>query len=70
MPILEARVERYKTPEATVESTGADSDWVRRVVRFVERSEYKRQQPTPVLRAAAIAFGMGRRFPIAAKSQL
>jgi NAD+ synthase (glutamine-hydrolysing) len=41
-----------------------------RVLRLVERSEYKRQQAAPVLKLTPKAFGMGRRFPIAAKAQV
>jgi hypothetical protein len=37
---------------------------------MVERSEYKRQQAAPVLKVTAKAFGMGRRFPIAAKVEV
>jgi hypothetical protein len=36
----------------------------------VERSEYMRQQAAPVLKVTAKAFGMGRRFPIAARTQV
>jgi hypothetical protein len=43
---------------------------VRAVVKMVERSEYKRQQAALVLKVTPKAFGMGRRFPIAAKVQV
>ena len=69
-PILEAYVERYETPEAIAKARGIDLELVRRIVRLVERSEYKRQQAAPVLKVTAKAFGMGRRFPIAAKAQV
>ncbi|HEX5235622.1 MAG TPA: NAD+ synthase [Silvibacterium sp.] len=69
-PILEAYVERYETPEAIAKARNLDLDLVRRVVKMVERSEYKRQQAAPVLKVTAKAFGMGRRFPIAAKVQV
>jgi hypothetical protein len=36
---------------------------------MVERSEYKRQQAAPGIKISAKAFGYGRRFPIAAKSE-
>ncbi|MGC2504401.1 MAG: NAD+ synthase [Silvibacterium sp.] len=67
-PILEAYVERYETPEAI--ATALKLDLVRRIVKLVERSEYKRQQAAPVLKVTAKAFGMGRRFPIAARVQV
>ena len=69
-PILEAYVERYETPEAIAASRGLDLELVRKVVKLVERSEYKRQQAAPVLKVTAKAFGMGRRFPIAVKVQV
>ncbi len=69
-PILEAYVERYETPEAIAKAHRFDIDLVRRVVRLVERSEYKRQQAAPVLKVTCKAFGMGRRFPIAARTQV
>ncbi|HUY80547.1 MAG TPA: NAD+ synthase [Acidobacteriaceae bacterium] len=69
-PVLEAYVERYETPEAIAKAHNLDIALVRRIVRLVERSEYKRQQAAPVLKVTAKAFGMGRRFPIAARAQV
>jgi NAD+ synthase (glutamine-hydrolysing) len=69
-PILEAYVERYETPEHISTALGVDIELVRRVVKLVERSEYKRQQAAPVLKVTTKAFGMGRRFPIAVKVQV
>lgn len=69
-PILEAYVERYETPESIARSRGFDPEIVRRAVKLVERSEYKRQQAAPVLKVTPKAFGMGRRFPIAARVQV
>ena len=69
-PILEAYVERYETPEAIAKVHHFDIDLVRRVVKLVERSEYKRQQAAPVLKVTCKAFGMGRRFPIAARVEV
>jgi NAD+ synthase/NAD+ synthase (glutamine-hydrolysing) len=69
-PILEAYVEHYATPEAIAAERGLDLETVRTVVKMVERSEYKRQQAAPVLKVTSKAFGMGRRFPIAAKVQV
>jgi hypothetical protein len=34
---------------------------------MVDRAEYKRQQAAPGLKITEKAFGLGRRFPIAAK---
>ena len=69
-PIVEAYVERYETPEVIATANGIDIELVRKVVKLVERSEYKRQQAAPVLKVTAKAFGMGRRFPIAVKVQV
>ena len=69
-PIVEAYVERYETPEHISAALGLDIELVRRVVKLVERSEYKRQQAAPVLKVTTKAFGMGRRFPIAVKVQV
>lgn len=69
-PVLEAYVERYETPEAIAKTYNLDIALVRRIVRLVERSEYKRQQAALVLKVTAKAFGMGRRFPIAARVQV
>jgi NAD+ synthase (glutamine-hydrolysing) len=44
---------------------GLSDDLVRRVLKLVVRSEYKRRQAAPVLRVTARAFGEGWRFPIA-----
>ena len=54
--------------EAEISSrTGADPNVVHRIVRLVERNEYKRRQAAPVLRVTKKAFGGGRRIPIARK---
>ncbi|WP_158748752.1 NAD+ synthase [Acidobacterium sp. S8] len=69
-PILEAYVERYETPEEIAAKQKVDIQLVRKVVKLVERSEYKRQQAAPVLKVTMKAFGPGRRFPIAVKVQV
>ncbi|MGA7350587.1 MAG: NAD+ synthase [Acidobacteriaceae bacterium] len=69
-PILEAYVEHYEAPEDIAAERGLDLEMVRAVVKMVERSEYKRQQAALVLKVTPKAFGMGRRFPIAAKVQV
>ncbi len=45
----------------------ADSATVDRVVRLVDRNEYKRRQAAPGIRVTCKAFGPGRRFPVAAR---
>jgi NAD+ synthase (glutamine-hydrolysing) len=69
-PILEAYVERYQSVDQIAEECGFPLELVQKVVRLVERSEYKRQQAAPVLKVTSKSFGMGRRFPIAAKVQV
>ena len=44
---------------------GFPEDLVRRVLKLVVQSEYKRRQAAPALRVTARAFGEGWRFPIA-----
>ncbi len=69
-PVLSAYIERYETADEISRHTDLDPDEVARVLKLVERSEYKRQQAAPVLKITPKAFGMGRRFPIAAKAQV
>ena len=66
-PILRAYIEEYTSAEDIAGSQGVDIALVRQVIRLVELSEYKRQQAAPVLKVSKKSFGMGRRFPIAAK---
>lgn len=66
-PILEDYVEDLHTAEQISADRGFDLAIVRRVVSMVDRAEYKRQQAAPGLKISAKAFGLGRRFPIAAK---
>jgi NAD+ synthase (glutamine-hydrolysing) len=65
--ILEDYVEDSHSAEKIASDRGFDIELVRRVIRMVERSEYKRQQAAPGIKISAKAFGYGRRFPIAAK---
>jgi NH3-dependent NAD+ synthetase len=68
--ILEDYVEDSHPAERIAADHGFAIDLVRQVVRMVERSEYKRQQAAPGLKVSPKAFGYGRRFPIAAKSDV
>jgi NAD+ synthase (glutamine-hydrolysing) len=67
--VLEDYVEELHTAEQIVADHGFDIATVRRVIRMVDRSEYKRQQAAPGIKISPKAFGYGRRFPIAAKSE-
>jgi len=68
--ILEDYVEDYRTAEQIAGQRGYDLKLVRDVIRMIERSEYKRQQAAPGLKITPKAFGFGRRFPIAQKSEV
>jgi NAD+ synthase (glutamine-hydrolysing) len=65
--ILEDYVEDYKDAEQIAKERSYDLALVKRTIKMIERSEYKRQQAAPVLKITPKAFGQGRRFPIAAK---
>lgn len=67
--ILEDYVEDAKSAEQIAAETGFDIGLVRGVIKMVERAEYKRQQAAPGIKISEKAFGVGRRFPIAARHQ-
>jgi NAD+ synthase (glutamine-hydrolysing) len=69
-PILRAYVEDYVSAEDIAASQHVDLALVQKVIRLVEISEYKRQQAAPVLKVSKKSFGMGRRFPIAARREV
>jgi NAD+ synthase (glutamine-hydrolysing) len=52
---------------AEIIAAGFDEPSVRRVVRLIDLSEYKRRQAAPGLKVTTKAFGVGRRIPIAQK---
>jgi NAD+ synthase (glutamine-hydrolysing) len=62
-PILEAYVEEDRSIEEIV-SMGFDQALVTRVVRMVDRNEYKRRQAPPGVKITPRAFGRDRRLPI------
>jgi len=68
--ILEDYVENNKCAEEIAATHNFDLAVVRRVTQLVERAEYKRQQAAPTLKITGKAFGMGWRFPIAAKIEI
>jgi NAD+ synthase (glutamine-hydrolysing) len=67
--VLENYVEDAHSAERIAADRGFDLETVRRIVRMVDRAEYKRQQAAPGIKISPKAFGYGRRFPIAAKSE-
>jgi NAD+ synthase (glutamine-hydrolysing) len=66
-PILEDYVEDSRSAAQIASERNCDPELVQRVIRMVDRAEYKRQQAAPGIKISAKAFGFGRRFPIAAK---
>jgi NAD+ synthetase len=68
--VLEDYIEDAHTVERIAADHGFDIELVRRVVRMVDRAEYKRQQAAPGIKISPKAFGYGRRLPIAAKSEV
>ena len=67
--ILVDYIEDYKSAEQIAQDHGYDLALVKSVLRMVDRNEYKRQQAAVGLKISEKAFGVGRRMPIAAKSE-
>ncbi len=63
--ILERHVVQRRSVDEIVELDGFAHAVVSRIVRLVERNEYKRRQAAPILRVTRKAFGGGRRIPMA-----
>jgi len=68
--ILEDYVEENRSPEVIAAERGYDLALVRKVAHMVDVNEYKRQQAAPGLKISEKAFGFGRRYPIAAKTEM
>jgi len=49
--------------------TGFDASLVERICRLIDLNEYKRQQAAPGLEVTTVAFGIGRRMPLAQRWQ-
>jgi len=62
--ILKAAIEEHKSP-AEIMALGIEEHTVRRVLRLLTHSEYKRQQAPINLKITSQAFGYGWRFPVA-----
>jgi len=72
-PLLDQILYLYVEENLGVEEIvqlGLDEDTVKKVVRSVNASEYKRRQAAPGLKVTSKAFGMGRRMPIAARIEV
>jgi len=66
-PILKMYVEEEKSVPEMV-AAGYPEDVVRRVVKLVDRSEYKRRQAPPGVKITPRALGKDRRMPITYRS--
>ena len=62
-PILQRYVENDLSI-ADIAAEGYDLETVRRVVRMVDRNEYKRRQAPPGIKITRRAFGRDRRYPL------
>jgi NAD+ synthase (glutamine-hydrolysing) len=64
--VLYQYIERRQGPKEII-AMGIDPAVVKRILRLVNTSEYKRNQFCPIIRVSCKAFGVGRRVPIVAK---
>jgi NAD+ synthase (glutamine-hydrolysing) len=62
-PVLKAYVEDDRSFEEIV-SSECGAECVEKVIRMIDRSEYKRRQSPPGIKITRRAFGRDRRFPI------
>ncbi len=65
-PILEQYIELDTPPEKIIKN-GFAADTVYKVIRLVDRNEYKRRQAAPGVRITERAFGRDRRYPITSR---
>jgi NAD+ synthase (glutamine-hydrolysing) len=63
--IIERYVENHEHPAAIIQSTGFDAEMVYAITRTIDRNEYKRKQMPIGLKVSGLAFGRGRRRPLA-----
>src|SRR5690606_30660408 len=63
--VLYQYIERVQGPKE-IKSQGFDEVLVDRILKMVNRNEYKRNQFCPIIRISSKAFGAGRRLPIVA----
>ncbi|MFH1232150.1 MAG: NAD(+) synthase, partial [Planctomycetota bacterium] len=66
-PILQKYIEENKGIKDIIKQTGTPLDVVSKVIKMVNRSEYKRRQSPPGIKITPCNFGKGRRFPITNK---
>lgn len=64
--IISAYVEQDESQE-TIIKRGFDAEIVTKVIRFINRNEYKRRQAAPGIKITSRAFGRDWRYPITSK---
>ncbi|HEY6900720.1 MAG TPA: NAD(+) synthase, partial [Puia sp.] len=64
--VLYQYIERRQGPKEII-AMGIDEAVVKRILKLVNTSEYKRNQFCPIIRVSCKAFGVGRRVPIVGK---
>jgi NH3-dependent NAD+ synthetase len=64
--VVEGYVEYNRSVDEMV-ADGLDRPAVEQVVNLINRTEYKRRQAAPGIKITGKAFGVGRRYPIAAE---
>lgn len=65
--VLYQYIEATKGPDEIETLLGYDNNLISRILRLVNRAEFKRHQTPPILRVSSKAFGSGRRLPIVGK---
>ncbi len=63
--VIERYVARREGVARIIEETGFEPATVRRLVRMIDVNEYKRKQAPIGLKVSSVAFGRGRRRPLA-----
>jgi NAD+ synthase (glutamine-hydrolysing) len=64
--VLYQYIEKRQGPREIM-AMGVEEALVKRVLKLVNTSEYKRNQFCPIIRVSSKAFGVGRRMPIVGK---
>ncbi len=66
--IVRRRIEQRESPEQIEAETGFDRETIDRVCRLIAVNEYKRKQLAVGLKLTPVAFGRGRRMPLAGRA--
>jgi NAD+ synthase (glutamine-hydrolysing) len=63
--VIERYVEHKQSVARIVRETGYERSLVARIARLIDLTEYKRKQTAVGIKVSSVAFGSGRRVPIA-----